>query len=363
MRSTLDAIRRHPRLTLQLVVTGMHLDPRHGRTIAQIRRDGWHVDATVRWPPADSALETAARTGTAVTGFARAFARLRPEIVLVVGDRVEAFAAAAAAHIGGIPVAHVHGGDRALGQVDDALRHAITKLSHLHFPATRHSAARIRQLGEDAWRVYTVGSPGIDGIRSTAAPRAGVASVFPTLRPRQYALIILHPTDANARAEHRRANRLIDAARRAGFEQLVVIDPNNDPGSAGIRASWLKHERAGQILRRPDVPRTMFLGLMRDAAVLVGNSSSGIIEAASFGTPVVDVGPRQLGRERSGNVTAAAFEGDSLDQALTTIWNRGHPRRSTARNLYGGSGTGEKIADVLARVPLDQRLLRKLISY
>lgn len=354
MRTTLAAIRDHPGLTLQIVATGMHLSAAHGRTVRDIRADGWTVDATVPWPTAvGTAL--AANTGRAMAKMADAIDRLDSDVVLVVGDRVEPFAAASAAHLAGRVVAHVHGGDRALGQVDDALRHAIAKLAHLHFPATAASAARLLKLGEDRWRVRRVGSPGIDGI-------AAAALATPGLPRRRFALLVLHPSDADETAEFNRAALLLDAVRATGFDRTVVVYPNNDPGSAGILRCWGTRADGRELVYR-NVARPAFLGLMRDAAVLVGNSSSGIIEAASFGTPVVDVGPRQTGRERGGNVVHVPFETAAIRRALARVWNDGRPVRFPRRNVYGGTGTGRRIADALATVPLDARLRRKLIAY
>src|SRR5207249_2279242 len=147
----------------------------------------------------------ARRTGAAAASLAGAFAELEPDIVLVTGDRVEAFAAATAAHVSGRILAHVHGGDRALGQVDDSLRHAITKLAHIHFPATRQSAERLLRLGEDRWRVHRVGAPGIDGIVREAASRAEVAGAIGEFASGRFALLLLHPVDADAELEHRQA--------------------------------------------------------------------------------------------------------------------------------------------------------------
>ena len=344
MRSTLAAVRDHPGLRLQIVVTGMHLSARHGRTVNTIRDDGWTVDATVPWSGAD----LAAQTGRATAGLAAAFKRLSTDVVLVVGDRVEAFAAATAGHLSGRVVAHVHGGDRALGQVDDALRHAITKLAHVHFPATPASAARLLKLGEDRWRVHRVGSPGIDGI-------VAAAEVVTDLPRHRFALVVLHPTDVDEAVEERRAAMLLAAVRAAGLAAVVVY-PNNDPGHRGIVRCW---ERLGGDMIYRDVRRPRFLGLMRDAAVLVGNSSSGIIEAASFGTPVVDVGPRQRGREHDDNVAHVAWSRAAITAAIAAMSGRRFPRR----NPYGGRGTGRRIAGVLGRVPLDARLRRKLIAY
>jgi GDP/UDP-N,N'-diacetylbacillosamine 2-epimerase (hydrolysing) len=360
MRSVLNAISNTPGLYLQLLLTGMHLDRSRGRSIDAIRRDGWKIDRVVAWPTGDnSPIATARNTGKAINAMASAFAELRPDVVLVVGDRVEAFAAAAAAHIAGIVVAHVHGGDRALGQVDDSLRHAITKLSHLHFPATRQSAERIAKLGEDRWRIVRAGAPGLDGIRSAAAKRSEVRAAFSTLEAKKFALLVLHPATADPAAESFAATTVLDATR-ATWPQVVVVYPNNDPGSAAISATWdvQKGRHVGVIFCR-DLPRPMFLGLMRDAAALVGNSSAGIIEAASFGTPALDIGPRQTGRERSGNVRHAPLNKKTLSAALHRI---SQTPRWRGGNVYGTGGAAQRIAAAVAMMDL-AGLRSKLIGY
>ena len=363
MRTALHAIRSHPKLRLQIVATGMHLQPQFGRTIDGIEKDGWRVDQTVPWPSCTSPIQTAAAMGSAAAALPGVFQRLKSDAVLVVGDRVEAFAAAAAAHVSGGIVAHVHGGDRAIGQVDDSLRHAITKLAHIHFPATARSASRLRKLGEDAWRIHRVGSPGVDGIHQEAAQPEEVLRAFPDVRANRFALLVLHPTTTDPIAEKRHATMLLHAVRRAGFDRVVIVYPNNDPGSQGIIQCWRELKTQHGITLRPDIPRPLFLALMRDAAVLTGNSSSGIIEAASFGTPVLDVGDRQARRERSGNVLHVDFNPSQIHTALKRIWNVGQPRRSRAANVYGGDGAGRQIANVLASLTIDDRLVRKLIAY
>jgi len=354
MRSVLQSIRSHRRLKLQIVATGMHLSARHGRTVAKI-----DADRIVPW----RGESLAAATGNAVAGLSRAFAALRPDIVLVVGDRVEALAAATAAHLRGIPIAHVHGGDRALGQVDDCLRQAISKLSHIHFPATVGSARRLWRMGEDHWRVHAVGSPGIDDIRVIAAPPSQLTAQFPTLVKHRFALLLLHPVDADESLEFRRARMVLRTLVRSGIDHIVIVYPNNDPGSGGIIRCWRERAREERLVVRRDVERTLFLGLLRDAALLVGNSSSGIIEAASFATPVIDIGPRQLGRQRSGNVLDVPYQAGKIDAAIRRIWRAGRPVRLSCRNVYGGGGAGRRIAKILARQKINARLLRKIISY
>jgi UDP-N-acetylglucosamine 2-epimerase (non-hydrolysing)/GDP/UDP-N,N'-diacetylbacillosamine 2-epimerase (hydrolysing) len=369
--SVLHTIRSHPRLKLQIVATGMHLDPARGSSINDIAASGFDVDASVPWDSTDtSPTATAQQTGRAIAELAHAFDRLESDIVLVVGDRVEAFAGATAGHISGRIVAHVHGGDRALGQVDDSLRHAITKLAHVHFPATRESDQRILKLGEDRWRVQRAGSPGTDGIVTDAVSVAELVSNGLALRPHRFALLVLHPVDAEDAVEQKRAELVLRATQAIGFERIVIIHPNNDPGAAGVVRCWQAHRGDKRLIIRPNLSRPLFLGLLRDAAVLVGNSSSGIIEAASFGTPVVDIGPRQAGRERSANVMHVDYSARAIQSALRKIWRNGQPIRRGAINVYtlrraGKTATAaKKIADVLAGLDIsDPRLRRKLIAY
>ncbi|MEM8873393.1 MAG: UDP-N-acetylglucosamine 2-epimerase [Planctomycetota bacterium] len=337
MRTTLAAIEEHPDLTLQVLATGMHLDHSRGHSLDLISQ----VDHVTPWPT-DGV--TARNTGTALADMADAFGRMATEIVLVVGDRVEAFAGASAAAIGGRIVAHVHGGDRALGQLDDALRHAITKLAHVHFAATPISGERIAKLGEDADRIHVVGAPGIDGIVA-AAIDPGVDGPF--------GLLVYHPGSADDVNEAGVMRQLIDDAL-ATIPTVVAVYPNNDPGAGGI-AEVLDAERQPGLVKFRDLPRERYLGLLRDTRWLLGNSSSGIIEAASFGTPVIDVGPRQAGRECGGNVKRVTVAEVPQTLANTRPW--------TGTNPYGGDGTGQRIAERLTQLPADPAWRRKLITY
>ena len=176
-------------------------------------------------------------------------------------------------------------------------------------------------------------------------------------------MLVLHPVDADEAVEFERARLVARAVAAVPYARVVVVHPNTDPGAGGIVRAWEGLEGDPRFVVRRDLPRPVFLGLMRDATVLVGNSSSGIIEAASFGTPVVDVGPRQRGRERGPNVTNVPYDPRAIRRALAKLWNNGRPVRSKAANVYGGTGTGRKIARILAGLKIDDRLLRKLIPY
>ncbi len=348
MRTTLAAIRSEAALELQLIATGVHLDPSRGHTVDQLDQ----IDAIVPWPVATRPTSLAAATGRASADMAEALERLSTDVVLLVGDRVEALAAAMAGHLSNRIVAHVHGGDRAAGQADDAMRHAITKLAHLHFPATPASADRVLKLGEDRWRIHQCGTPGIDGIAEEAEP-AAIASPF--------ALLVLHPTRDNETAEYRAAGTLLEAVLDVGVPRVEVVWPNGDLGAGGITRRWDEAADDERVQVHRDLPRPTFLRLMRDAAFLAGNSSSGIIEAATFGTPVLDIGPRQAGRERSDNVIHAN-EAD-VPVALANLWNNAHPRRFTGTNVYGGGDAGQRICRVLASFDDTATLRHKLIAY
>lgn len=372
MARTLDAIEAHPALRLQVIATGMHLDESRGYSVESIRHPKTGLSAIVPWPVSPTPRQSAGATGLAIAGLSSYFARLKTDVVLVVGDRVEAFAAAAAGHLCGLGVAHVHGGDRAQGQVDDSLRHAITKLAHVHLPATKLSADRIIRLGEDRRRVHRVGSPGLDGIAADAASSAVLTEVFGDAARKldTAALVALHPVSADPAVERRRADVMLGALVRSKFSPLIVVHPNNDPGSTGIVdacAAWTaklaRSRDASRLIVHKNLSRHLWLGLLRDCGVLVGNSSSGIIEAASFGTPVIDIGPRQFGRERGGNVMHCGYSDPAIGAALKKIWNAGTPVRFPKRNIYGDGHTADRIAARLASVTIDESLLRKVIAY
>ena len=355
MESTLRAIRSHPKLKLQLIATGMHLDPAYGKPMDVIRSSGIRANLTVPWARWGNVSPdcTAHATGLAISALSDAFAEPKPDVVLIVGDRVEAFAAAAAAHISQIPIAHIHGGDRALGQIDDSLRHAITKLSNIHFPATKQSADRLRKLGEDSWRIKQVGSPGIDGIHEQSGQKASL---------KNFALLVLHPFSPDPDSEQLLSKGTLRSIQESGIAHTIIIYPNNDPGSTGIIAAW-ESLKAPTVTIHRNLPRSTLLSYLKHAVVLVGNSSSGIIEAASFGTPVINIGDRQKGRERNKNVIDVPADPAAIRRALKKVWNNGRPIRFPKKNIYGSGRTSQKIAHILATIPLDDRLRRKLISY
>jgi UDP-hydrolysing UDP-N-acetyl-D-glucosamine 2-epimerase len=352
LEPVMRAVGQHPALTLQVVVTGVHLLP-PDHTARDVAR-AFPVAARIRMQRAaarSGRAEDALALGRGVRGLARWLVAERPDLAVVLGDRIEAFAAAAAASVAGIPVAHLHGGDRAEGVADEALRHAITKLAHLHLAASEASARRIVAMGEPADRVHVVGSPAIDVLAQTPALDVDRYEALgaPSL------VVLLHPTGQPVETERTLARALIEACLRAA--STLALDPNHDAGREGIVEAIAEAgcPRAGHL------PRSDFIGLLRRCRVLVGNSSAGLIECAALGLPAVNIGPRQGGRERAGNVIdvpeidAAAFD-DVLARALVL-------GRLPVDHRYGDGHAGERAADAIAACQLGPSLIRKRNTY
>lgn len=361
LRPIMQEVRR--RMRLQTIVTGMHLVGRLGHTVDEIRRDGFRIDARVPMiGSGDDAPAMARSIGRGVIGITDALQRLRPDVVLVLGDRFEAFAAAIAAAYSGRVLAHVHGGDSPHGGLDEYGRHAITKLAHLHFAATARSAARIRRLGERPRNVYRVGAPGLDAIRQARLPRQSALAAEHGWKPKGYVLFVMHPVSTTPDAAAREMTEALEGALSAGLP-VIALYPNADAGGRRMLSALRRFRR--RVVAVPSLSHAEFLALLRDAAALVGNSSSGIIEAPTFHVPVVNVGPRQAGRERASNVVDARPARSDVARALRFALEdrRFRARLPRLRSPYGDGRAARRIVDVLARVDLGPDLRRKRLTY
>lgn len=299
--------------------------------------------------------------GGGISRFGRSFERLAPDWVVILGDRIEAFAAASAASIGGLAVAHIHGGDRAEGVADEAMRHAITKLAHLHFPATKESADRIIKMGERPQHVHITGSPAIDGLSEvTAIDDAGFIEYGAP-----EAIILMHPVGRTDEQEEAVMSDIITASLSSIPGRILILHPNFDPGRDGtLRAITSAIDK--RITARTHIPRPAFLALLKRLAhsqgVLIGNSSAALIEAAALKLPAIDIGPRQSGRERPTNVINSA--GEHPDQVSRAIAAAQKLNRASITHPYGDGHSGPRIAALLAGTnPNDPKLLRKHCTY
>lgn len=299
--------------------------------------------------------------GVGLLGYSQLWARLRPDLLLVAGDRFETHAAGLSALPFCIPVAHLHGGELTLGAFDDALRHSLTKLSHLHFVASQVSARRVIQMGEEPWRVTVSGAPALDGLLSLTPPAQAEleAQVGMPLSPAPL-LVTFHPATLEAKEAAAQTGELLAALDELQVP-LVVTLPNADTAGRAVRRRLLEWVQGRPRARAVEALGTRgYAGMLHLAAAMVGNSSSGLIEAPSFALPAVNVGSRQEGRERAANVidvacTRAAISA-GLRRALDPAFRAG---LKGLANPYGDGHAAERIAERLAEVPLDDRLLRK----
>lgn len=358
----LRRIEAEPGLQLRVVAGGMHLAPAFGLTVKEIEADGFEVaDRVEMLLSSDSPEGIAKSMGLGTIGFAQAFARVQPDLLLILGDRFEMHSAAVAALPFRIPLAHVHGGESTEGLIDEPIRHSLTKMSHLHFASAELHARRIVQMGEEPWRVTVSGAPSLDKLAELELPttaeleaQLGLSLVEPTL------LATYHPVTLEYEQTAERLGAFLSALD-AVDAQVVFTAPNADTGGHAvlrlIQEFVQSHPRARIVT---SLGSAAYFGLMRDAAAMVGNSSSGIIEAASFELPVVNVGIRQRGRLRPANVIDAD---DNRDAMLGAVHRALEPAfRESLRGLsnpYGDGHAAERIVARLCAVDLDSRLLLK----
>jgi len=375
LRPVMRAIARQGGLTLQVVAAGMHLSPEFGHTIDDIVADGFTVAARVAMlPEKDTRAAMAESVGRGIIGFTRVFEGLRSDIVVVLGDRTEAFAAATAAVLSGRVLAHIHGGDRAEGGYDDYMRHAITKLAHVHFAATKGAARRIERLGEPKSRIIVTGAPGLDEIHPSKLPSpASTKRALGIPTGLDLVLCVQHSISTHPETAAAEMTETLKALAELHMPAVVVY-PNSDAGGRTIIKviesfkrghAYDTKDSTGWLIARKNLPRDEYLAVMKAARVMVGNSSSGIIEAASFGLPVVNVGRRQAGRERSGNTVDVPPKRNAILRAIRKFFSEeGLPnRRRLTKNVYGDGRASQRIAHALARLRVGPAIYRKQITY
>ena len=351
----------HPEIDLRIIAMGPHLSPEFGYTVAEIERDGFCVDARIECLlSSDSDVGMAKTIGIATLGLADTLGRMRPDLLLLIADRYEMLAPASVALALRIPMAHIEGGEVSEGAIDDAVRNALTKLSHIHFTSTDLARSRVIAMGEEEWRVHRVGAPSLDHLqRGTLRSREEIGKNLDLDLTRPTVLIAYHPATI-ARDTTREADALFAALDELP-EQLVFCYPNADAGSRLLieqsREFARKHGNARVFTNLSPIS---YWSLLRCVEYLVGNSSSGIMEAASFAIPAVNVGIRQRGRERARNVLDAEPTEASIRAQIAMARSDGFSRSLTGmENPYGDGHAAARITRVLATVPIDEQLLIK----
>ena len=360
MQRTLERIHADSRLELELCVTGMHLIESYGHTVNEIQAAGLPIAGTIPVKLDGSDGRSMAHAiADELHGMVELLASRRPDIVLLLGDRGEMLAGALAALHLNIPIAHIHGGELS-GTVDEPVRHAISKLSHYHFTSTEGARERLLRMGERPEQVFVTGAPGLDGIIDEArADRDALCRTYGFDVTRQIAMLVFHPVVQEAKQAATQAQTLLETLLQHGY-QIIAMMPNSDAGGSAVR-QLLEDSRHQQDIRvLTHLGRERYLDHLAMVDLLAGNSSSGIIEAASFGLPVINVGSRQSGRERSKNTFDAEPTAISLTHAIAQARNRG---RSSCSNVYGDGRAASRITDLLAKLPLGPHLLSKQNAY
>ena len=353
-----------PELVLQLVVTGSHLSRRFGHTVDDIVADGFEIDERVPMDLDDDTSFAAARaTGECMSALADTFDRLQPDLLVVLGDRFEILAAASAALLVRLPLAHISGGETTEGAMDEAIRHAITKMAHLHFPAAEEYRRRIIQLGEQPDKIHTVGALALDNIeRLDLLDRTALSKAIGLDDRAPFFLITYHPVTLSAGHPAAGVNPLLEALETFSDHWLIFTGVNADPGNDSVTKAI--HEFANRHKERTVVAaslgQTRYLSAMSHAAAVIGNSSSGIVEAPALCIPTVNTGDRQRGRMRAASVIDCDERADEIVDAIRTAISASFRAGfQDAAYPFGKPGATGRILEILKRTPLDNLLMKR----
>ncbi|HDM8144085.1 TPA: UDP-N-acetylglucosamine 2-epimerase (hydrolyzing) [Vibrio harveyi] len=348
----LKDIQSDPDLTLQLLVSGMHLSPEFGETYKQIEKDGFSIDEKIEiLLSSDSAVGTAKSMGLGVLGFADALSRLAPDVLVILGDRFEALAAAQTAMILRIPIVHLHGGEITEGAYDDAIRHAITKLSYLHGTSTEEYRQRVIQLGESPERVKNIGAIGLDHLkRASFMDTQELSKSLNFSIDKPYFLVTYHPVTLGEEAPEESFQALLDALDTFPDHQVILTYPNADDGGRRIIPMLEEYARSNpeRVLAIPSLGQVRYLSAVKHAAAVIGNSSSGIIEVPAFDVPTVNIGSRQKGRLAAKSVLNAAATKESISNAVSLAVSRKYKAENeNIANPYGQGDSSKQVIEMI----------------
>ena len=362
LRPVLKKIQNNKKFQLYLVVTGTHMSEEYGKTISEIKKDGFKPYSKFDLIPSGNENYYMAKSvGEGILKFSKIFRKIKPDINLVLGDRSEMFSSAIAAYYMNIPNAHIHGGDVS-GSVDEYTRHAITKISNIHFAATKKSYYRIIKMGENPKYVFLTGSPGIDEIyENKISNKNELFKKYSLSISKNTILLLYHPLTTEISKTKTEITNILKAIEKIKHETIVIL-PNSDTGRNIIYDTLKKYAKNNSFIHLfPTFPRDDFLGLLKNAGILVGNSSSGIIEANYLGIAVLNIGKRQNNREKPDNVFSVS--GNSPKLIKNSIINALQKKSTNQKFLYGNGNSSQKIVNVLEKIRLDNDLIQKELFY
>lgn len=354
MHNALELLNNDDDIQLDVAVTGMHLMEEFGYSVDEIKKDNFNLHIINQTFLKDNKQSMSEFIGRLIVDLTQLMVKIKPDIVLLLGDRGEMLAGAIVASYLQIPVAHIHGGDVS-STVDDSARHAITKLSNIHFAATRKSALRIKQMGENPENIFVVGAPGLDSIikvkdnidENYLKEKYNIAKDF--------VLVLQHPVSLEVESSSNQIKQTLDAVTLTDY-QVLLIYPNADAGGRAM----IDKIKEYNVDAYKNIPHDDFIGLLGLASALIGNSSSGIIESSSFKLPVINIGTRQAGREKAENVIDVGYDSNEILNALNYIKSNDYlDKLNNCKNPYGDGKSGENILKILKDLDINVDLLNK----
>ena len=363
----MKGIQKEPNLELQIIATGMHLSPEFGFTYKEIEKDGFHIDKKVEMLlSADTPSAISKSTGLAMIGFADAYADLKPDIVILLGDRFELFSAAFCAHVAKIPIAHISGGETTAGAFDEAIRHSITKMSWWHFVAADEYKRRVIQLGEDPKRVILVGGLGVDNIMKTplltkSELEKRIGFKFST----KNLLVTFHPVTLEKKTAKDQCIELLNALERLNNTKIIFTYPNADTDGRIIKKliDLFTKKHADTTAVFPSLGQLNYLSTLQYVDGLVGNSSSGLAEAPTFKIGTINIGDRQKGRLKAKSIIDCKSNQNSITEAIERLYsNEFQDELKTVQNPYGDGNATDKVLDILTKQPVPKELKKEFID-
>lgn len=367
LKAIMQAVKIHPKLELHLIVSGAHLSPTYGMSVNDIEKDGFIIDAKI-----DSLIESDSRNARIksaaiqLTKLIGEIEKISPDILIAAFDREEAINMAIAGTYMNIPIVHIGGGDRVKGNADDYIRHAVTKLAHIHLPTTEKNKERIIKMGEEPWRVIMVGNAGLDKYVTTKKiSKEELSKILDFELDKEFIILLQHPLSTEAEESGNQMRTTLQAIKELGIK-TILINPNSDEGSSSIRRVIGEETQDVNFIRQfKNLEIDVFVNAMRNASALVGNSSAGILEAPFIKLPAVNIGKRQLQREHAENIIFVENDKEKIKEAIKKavydklFWEK----VQKCSNPYGDGHTSGRIANILAEMKIDKKLLQKEQTY
>lgn len=366
LKNVMQRINNDSELELQLIVTGTHLSTEYGYTIEEIHNDSFDIKDEIDILLESNSKQAVAKSmGLAILGFSQSFARLKPDLLLILGDRYEIFASAAAAMAMNIPIAHISGGEITEGAMDEQIRHSITKMAHIHFPGAEAYAENIINMGEEAWRVFNVGDPGIENIKNMKflsqdelKDDLGVEINKDTL------LVTFHPVTLEIDQLPYQIENLINALEKVN-KKMIITFPNSDNGGKYIINELKKFKaRNNKVYLYENLGVRRYLSVLKLCGAVIGNSSSAIVEAPLLKVPVVNIGNRQKGRLMANNIINCDYSSDNIVNSINiALDNEFTCKAKDVKSLYGEGNTSQEIINILKNIDINEKLFKKRLIW